>query len=140
MTRLFGLLAFSVAVSLHAYGEDVKCGCDEVPFKPDPPCVKACVASIIKYSDFNELTANVDLNDEQSYSISQFRNPTPKDNVTLETVFRQGRNLKEVESKLVSLPNSRLERIIMTVPAAKRTVFIPADEIELYKLDKSSKQ
>jgi len=133
MKKLLIPLIFYAVFSSHTYAEDVKCGCDEVPFKPDPPCVKACIYTIIKYSDFNKLTTSLNLNDEQSYSVSEFRRPTPKDNATLETASFQRRNLREVESKLVTLPDSRLEKLIITIPAAKRTILIPADEIEMHK-------
>ncbi|WP_042955154.1 hypothetical protein [Pseudomonas sp. G5(2012)] len=142
MTKILSLvlLSVSVSISVQAFGEDVKCKCNEVPFKPDPPCVKACVVSIMRNSDSDTFVETVGLTEFQEYSFTLFRNRPVADNVDVDNALRRKRSLNQVEMKLYSLPKERLEKIIQTVPSPNRTVLIPQDKVEFYKFDAAPKK
>lgn len=135
---LFACLVFSLEI----YGEDVKCKCNEVPFEPDPPCAKACIVSIIKYSDFKKLVTGAGLSLGDKFVVNNLRTfgMHNHDEALL------GRNdgcdyceneLRKIEVKLYFLPSDQLKAIVKTLPGD--TILIPKSRVMDYKLDKSLK-
>ncbi|MVW87724.1 hypothetical protein EI969_17545 [Pseudomonas sp. PB101] len=135
MNRILGIFALVIATSLQASGENIKCKCDEVPFKPDPPCVRACVVSIMKNADMNILTAKVSLTDHQESSLEMYRNKPVRDGFDLDGKKAQKHNLYQVEKKLYSLPSDQLKTLILTAPPENWTVVVPLDQLDYYKRD-----
>ncbi len=130
MNRIWGVFALYASISLQTYAEDIKCKCDQVPFKPDPPCVRACLVSLMKNADMSALTANVDLTENQESSLEMYRSKPVGDGSDPDEAVNQ------VEKKLYSLPGDQLKKLIMTVPLTDRTVLVPVDQLEYYKRDK----
>lgn len=135
MNKTLVIFALAVSNCLQAYGEDIKCKCDEVPFKPDPPCVRACVVSIMKNADMNTLTAKAGLTDDQASSIETLRTRPVRDNFDINIENWQRYNLRQIEKKLYSLPGVQLKKLTLTAPPKNWTVVIPSDQIDYYKRD-----
>ena len=135
MNRILAVFMLSIATSLQVLGEDIKCKCDEVPFKPDPPCVKACVVSIMQNADMDILTAKVTLSDQQQSSLEIYRIKTVGDGFDPDEEKAQRRKLFEVEKKLYSLPSDQLKALILTAPPKNWTVVVPLDQLDYYKRD-----
>lgn len=67
MNKMTSILALLISISVHAHAEEIKCKCDEVPFKPDPPCVKACVVAVMKNADMSTLAEKIKLTEYQEF-------------------------------------------------------------------------
>jgi len=135
MNKMISILALLISVSVHAHAEEIKCKCDEVPFKPDPPCVKACVVAVMKNADMSTLAENVKLTKYQEFSLERYRSGPPVADGPDKDALIQKSSLNQVEKNLYSLPGNQLRKIVLTVPPADRTIFIPADKVDYYKWD-----
>jgi hypothetical protein len=158
------LMLFSFVVSLQAIGGEVKCKCNEVPFEPDPPCAKACIVSIIRYSNLDKLVATAELSSPQQKAIKNVRKEESSSYMWfsikegLNTVDRKldmllGRpvsdvhgapplieNLNEVEIKIFLLPGDKLKEIAATLPLQIQTLSVPEKRVKLYEFEKEFKK
>ncbi|MNG04373.1 hypothetical protein D3C84_874990 [compost metagenome] len=141
MKRICLVLTCLTVASLHAFGEDVKCKCNEVPFQPDPPCAKACIASIIEFSNINELIAKAALSKQQAQAINELRDPASTGGGGIKASYPDypGSTFNQIEMKLISMPSDKLEFLVKTAPDEKQTVNIPLSQVKEFVLDKSIK-
>ncbi|MFK0087575.1 hypothetical protein ACIQUS_09775 [Pseudomonas sp. NPDC090755] len=142
MKKYFLLSACLAVASFQVYGESIKCKCNKVPFEPDPPCAKACIASIIRYSDFEKLVTNADLSRDQQYAIFSYRLGRIETKAAGIEAKRDYDvvELNQVQVKLFHLPSDQLKRIVKTVPVEFGTVLVPSDKIMYYEFDRSLKK
>lgn len=141
--KIFRLVLTCLAVvSLHAFGEDVKCKCNEVPFQPDPPCAKACIASIIEFSNFNELVEKAALSKQQAHAINELRDPASSDGEGIKASYPDypGSTFNQIEMKLISMPSDQIKFLVKTAPDEKQTVNVPQSQVFKFVLDKSLKK